>query len=359
MTETCIALLGKKDTPTDAVEEYSRYLSAALRPHDMQIEIHRIQWDVLGWSDSLKLLRQQSIAWKNRWVLVQYTALGWSSRGFPQKLIHVLEILRSVDARVGIVFHDVHPYTGQRPIDFLRRLIQVRIMRTATLASDIAVFTVPPEKLSWLSDVPPTAVFVPVGPNLPIPSKTSPARSLVPTVGVFSITGGKAGIDETSTILRCIRGASQKLGRLRLSVFGRGADLHETDLRDGLSGLPVELTVEGIIDPQKVVERLSTIDVLLFVRGHISSRRGSAIAAIACGCPVIAYSGLETGAPITNAGIVLVSPDQPDELNGALVRVLSDDTFRKDLATRSRIAYQEYFSWEAIAYRLSVFLKAR
>ena len=45
----CIALLGRKDEPTDAVEEYCRYLAAALQAHDIQLEIRRVPWEIDGW----------------------------------------------------------------------------------------------------------------------------------------------------------------------------------------------------------------------------------------------------------------------------------------------------------------------
>ena len=115
----------------------------------------------------------------------------------------------------------------------------------------------------------------------------------------------------------------------------------------------MELSVEGVVGPAQVVQKLSVCDVLLFVRGPISSRRGSAIAGIACGLPVIAYPGSETAPPITDAGVVLVSPDHPDELNAALVRVLCDPAYRTELAVRSLAAYQTHFSWPAIAARFS------
>lgn len=117
--------------------------------------------------------------------------------------------------------------------------------------------------------------------------------------------------------------------------------------------------MEGVVEPSRVIQKLSVCDVLLFVRGSISSRRGSAIAGIACGLPIIAYSGSETAAPITDAGVVLVSPNQPDDLNSALVRVLSDTNYRMDLAARSRAAYQTYFAWAAIADRFSALLNTR
>jgi hypothetical protein len=358
--QSCIALLGKRDAPTDAVEEYCRYLDTALHSHDIQLEIRRVPWEIRGWSDSLTGLQLQAVNWRDRWVLVQYTALAWSSRGFPQKFLRVLNILEFAGARIGIVFHDVEPFSGTRLIDSVRRFVQVRTMRRALSLTDLAVFTVPPEKVSWPPNVPPQAAFVPVGPNLPIPrSLLAHSLDAVPTIGVFSITGGESGARETQIILAAVRHAAQKLGKLRLLIFGRHAELRETELQEGLRDLPVELSVEGVVEPAQVVQKLSVCDVLLFVRGPISSRRSSAIAGIACGLPVIAYLGSETASPITEAGVILVSPDQPADLNASLVRVLSDATYRMDLATRSRAAYQTHFAWPAIADRFRTLLSTR
>ena len=362
MTIPCIALLGRKDEPTDAVEEYCRYLAAALQVHDIQVEIQRVSWELHGWPDALRALRLQASKWRDTCVLVQYTALAWSARGFPQKVLRVLKILKSTGTRVGLVFHDVEPYPGNRLIDSVRRLAQVCTMRRALALADLSVFTVPPERLSWLTATPSNGAFVPVGPNLPIPtlpSASSSSQNGVPTVGVFSITGGAAGAHETKIILAAGRYAVQKLGKLRFSIFGRCAELRETELREGFRDLPLELSVEGVLEPTQVVQKLSSCDVLLFVRGPISSRRSSAIAGIACGLPVIAYGGSETAMPITEAGVVLVSPDQPDDLNFALVRVLSDAAYRMDLASRSRVAYQTHFAWPAVAARFNYFLKTR
>jgi hypothetical protein len=361
LTIPCIALLGRKDEPTDAVEEYCRYLAAALQAHAIQMEIHRVPWEIHGWTDALKALRLQASKWSDTWVLVQYTALAWSARGFPHKILRVLKILKSAGNRLGVVFHDVEPYPGTRLIDSVRRFDQVCTMRRMISLADLTVFTVPPERLSWLNAVPSNAFFVPVGANLPIPSvrQASSLKEPVPTIGVFSITGGESGARETQIIVAAGRFAVQKLGKLRLSIFGRSAELRETELREGFHDLPVELSVEGVLEPAQVVQRFSACDVLLFVRGHISSRRGSAIAGIACGLPVIAYPGCETAAPITDAGVVLVSADQPDDLNIALVRVLSDATYRMDLVARSNAAYKTHFAWPVIATRWSALLNSR
>jgi glycosyltransferase involved in cell wall biosynthesis len=357
---SAIALLGRKDEPTDAVEEYCGYLGEALKAHEIQLAIRRVPWEIHGWSEALRGLRLDAVTWQGTWVLVQYTALAWSERGFPQKFLRVLKILKTAGARIVIVFHDVEPYPGARLIDSFRQTIQVRTMRAALKLAEISVLTVPPEKISWHPGTSANLAFVPVGPNLPIPLDLPPHPSQidVPTVGVFSITGGQAGARETELIVRAVRHAARQLGRLRLSVFGRHAELREQDLRKGLRDLGVEVSVEGVITAEQVVDRLCASDVLVFVRGPISSRRGSAIAGIACGVPVIAFAGSETAYPITEAGVVLLPPLATEEVPAALTRVLSDPELRAALRLRNSMIYSEYFSWPAIATRFVALLRA-
>jgi glycosyltransferase involved in cell wall biosynthesis len=360
MTRQVIALLGRKDVPTDAVEEYCRYLGDALRPHDVQMQIRRVPWELHGWRQSLRALRLQSAGWRDTWVLVQYTALAWSARGFPLKFPRVLRILESAGARVAVVFHDVEPFSSPRLIDRLRHRVQLRTMRRAQAIADVAIFPVLTEKLSWPKTVSGKSIFIPVGANLPFPEPpASRVSGDIPTVGVFSITGGEQGARETQLILGAIQHASLKVGRIRLSVFGRHSEVREEVLRQGLQNFPVELSVEGVVEPEQVVNRLASCDVLLFVRNGISTRRGSAIAGIAAGLPVIAYSNSETAPPITDAGVVLVGSSAPGELQDALIRLLSDASFRAEQSARSRAAYKAHFAWSAIAEQFAALLNSR
>jgi glycosyltransferase involved in cell wall biosynthesis len=353
-----IALLGRRDEPTDAVEDYCRYLGEALASHNLDLQIRRVPWNEHGWAASLRALRLQAEGWRGAWVLVQYTALAWSARGFPRRFLGVLRILRKAGAHIAVVFHDAEPFGGTRLIDRLRRTMQLRVMRTVLTFSDHAVFTVTPERLSWPPSAPVKSSFIPVGANLSFPLAPQQHEEIhsPPAVGVFSITGGTPGDRETRDIIAAVRYASQKLGKLRLLVFGRHAEIREDALREGLRDVAVELDVCGVIDHKELVQRFAACDVLLFARGTISSRRGSAISGIGCGLPVIAFEGSETGSPITDAGVILL-PQGLDEttlraqLGEALVRVLSQDDLRLQLVQRSRIAHEKYFSWPAIAAR--------
>ena len=353
MNEQWIALLGRCDKPTDAVEDYCKFLGEALGKHGIDLRLERVEWNADGWPAALRELRQRSAAWRDRWVLVQYTALAWSGRGFPRRFVKVLRTLDAAGARVGVVFHDVEPYSGERVIDELRRRLQIHTMRRALELADAAILTVPPEKISWGPRQLEKVRFIPVGANLPVESDlvdhAAGGQTKVLTVAVFGITGGAAGEQETGEILSALQHAAQRVGAFRLSVFGRHAEERDTALREGLRDVAVEVSVEGLLDGRQVVEKLRASDVLLFVRGGISTRRSSAIAGIACGLPLIARAGSETAPPITEAGVAFYSNEYNNELGLVLMRVLEDADYRATLAAKSRRAYQEHFSWSAIA----------
>jgi glycosyltransferase involved in cell wall biosynthesis len=234
-------------------------------------------------------------------------------------------------------------------------------MRQALRISEAAVFTVPMEKLSWINHQPRSAFFIPVGANLPTSGKGSPRQGNFTggklSVAVFGITGGGAGRKEIENIVEAVRFAASRLKNLRLMVLGRNSQTAGADLRKALSDGAVEIQVLGVLSAEEVARSLSSSDVLLFVRGHISTRRSSAIAGIACGLPVIAFEGPETAPPVTEAGLALYSPQRKGDLGDVLVHVLTDEHYRASLAQRSWLAQAEYFSWRAIAERYSEFLQ--
>jgi glycosyltransferase involved in cell wall biosynthesis len=361
MSNRCVvALLGRRDAPTDAVEEYCRYLGGALHGHGFEAELVRVPWAEKGWPAALRELQQCAKVWRGHWVLVQYTALAWSTRGLPRRFGRVLNVLRDAGVRVAVVFHDVEPYGGARIVDRLRRRAQLHSMRQGLRDADLAVFTVPLNLVSWLGDPPGKARFLPIGANLPLTSRSrekSATRGDAPMrIAVFGITGGETGKKECQRIIDALSFATSRLGKLSVHALGRGADECESELREGLSQFPIDVHVEGVLPAERVVEALHAADVMLFVREPISSRRGSAIAGISCGLPVIAYSGPHTAPPVTDAGVLLVSRDRVDSLGEALVRVLADVNYRETLAQRSRLAYQQHFSWDAIAERYAAAL---
>ncbi len=360
---SAIALLGRADTPTDAVEEYCRRLGEALRAQGIDLAIERVPWEERGWRRALRSLRRRAKTWRRSWVIVQYTALAWSARGFPLRFSRVLEILKRAGVRVAVVYHDVEPFGGTRIIDLLRRRAQLRAMRQAMDLCEMAVFTVPMEKLSWIEPQYTHSVFIPVGANLRAAEAAVSRKSIASggkwNIGVFSVTGGSATQKEIGEIVEAVRFASSRVRNLKLIVFGRNSKETESEFRKRLDGAPVEIQVLGLLSNEEVARTLCSCDLLLFVRGPISTRRGSAIAGIACGLPVIAAEGSETSSLIAEAGVAFYSPLKKSDLGAVLLHVLEDEHYRASLAQRSWIAQQRYFSWTVIASRYAEFLEKK
>jgi glycosyltransferase involved in cell wall biosynthesis len=214
---------------------------------------------------------------------------------------------------------------------------------------------VPIEKVTWLPATNAKAKFIPIAANLSGTLVTSVQADsahddVVPKiVAIFGVTGAPRLLPETEFIADVVRQAAKKLKTVRLIVLGRNADGAEAPLRAALAGTNIDLVVYGVLPADEIERRLSETDVLLFVRGGISSRRGSAMAGIACGLPVVAYEGSETGPPITEAGVLLSPEGDRNALAMNLAKVLSDDGLRNSLRKRSLEARDNYFSWNVIA----------
>ncbi len=354
-----IAILGRRDEPTDALEDYCIWLGRALTGHGRTLELVRVSWSERGWPAALLWLWRESSSWRNQWVLAQYTALAWSRRGFPAGFLLVLGVLRIRRARCAVVFHDVQAYGGQRPIDRLRRACQQWVMRMAGRWAERSILTVPTEQVRWLPRNATNAAFIPVGANLSGASAVIGAdrtsRQAPRSVAVYGVTGGAGVAREVADIAYAVRQAKSRVGELRLIVLGRNSTEAEPALRRALADSGVDVQILGLLAEEQVASALARADVLLFVRGGISSRRGSAIAAIACGLPVVGYRGEETASPITQAGLVLAPQDDREALATALIRVLTENRLRQELSEKSKEAHRQYFSWEAIS---GSFLKA-
>ena len=360
--EKAVLLLGRRDEPTDGVEDYCHMLRDAASCRGLSFEIARVDWAEKGWRDAFAELRREAADWRGRQVLLQFTTLAWSQRGFPLRAPRVLRLLQQCGARTGVVFHDFSPFPGKGIVGQARELCQARVFRQLYAVSELAVFTVPINKIPWLPLHREKATFIPVGSNFPeidrVKSGDALPSSVAPTVAVFGITGGEKGSEEVGDIAYVLNAVRSRGMVPCLAAIGRGSKIFEKELRQALNGSGIVISVPGLMQAVDLARILATAKVLLCVRGHVSSRRGSAIAGIACGVPIVGYRGEETGFPITEAGVLLVNQNDREGLAQALVNVLTDEKLCQDLRRRSEVAAREYFSWDVIASQFAAAISA-
>lgn len=348
-----IALLGRRDTPTDGVEDYCVFLGRALADQGVKLERVRVSWDERGWIGALRQLRLACTAWRGKWVIVQYTALMWSRRGLPIGAIVVAAMLRRVGARVAVVFHEPCRQGGMRGIDRLRGACQDWVIRKLYRQALKNIFTVPLETVSWLPKGEGKAAFISIGAN--IPEQTNHRSPLGPdkkkTVIVFGVAEAPNGAREVDEIVGVVRKASEALGKFRLVVVGRGCLEAQGQLERGLEGQSVELIVRGVLPAEEVASEFEQADVQLFVRGTINPRRGSALAGIASGLPVVGYHNGDVTELLKDAGVEWSRWKDRDGLIRGLVRVLSDPRRWMELHERNLQVQTHHLSWSRIAER--------
>ncbi len=109
-----IALLGQRDAPTDALEDYCCLLGQAIARRGVSLQLVRMPWADIGWLRASQWLWKESRLWQAEWILIQYTALAWSRWGFPFGFLAVVGLLKSRGIKIAIVFHDPAPFGGAR-----------------------------------------------------------------------------------------------------------------------------------------------------------------------------------------------------------------------------------------------------
>jgi glycosyltransferase involved in cell wall biosynthesis len=350
-------LLGREDEPTDALEDYCKLLAQSLHKRGYLLEISRIPWTEQGWRRALRDAGKRFAKQRGGWVLVQYTPLAWSRRGFPLRFARMIDGLKGAGIHVLIVFHDPEPFGGRRFRDRLRRRVQLAVMRRAARLADKIVSTISPDRVPWMQDpeIRAKTLQLPVGSNLPVaPPKNQRDENRVPMIIVFGFSNLAS---ETSMIAWVLSRAAEIVGPLHLTVFGRGAKVAGTMLLPLLADSAVELEVFGILEARVASSLLANADVQLFVRSGLSSRRGSGIAGIACGLPIIGFSDAETAFPITEAGVRLVPIGDREGLVRELILVLKQQTLREALRQRNLDVTERYFSWDRIADAYVSFLR--
>jgi hypothetical protein len=277
---------------------------------------------------------------------MQYTHLAWSRRGFPIGAIRAFRAMEKQGSRVGAVFHDPLPFPGSRLRDRLRALIQRSVVRWLARRGSPVFSTLEPEVAPVFDGLAVAPAFLPAGSNVPAKPDTALARDDEGfLISVFCVT--ERDRHQSLAIGEIVGRAASGMPSVRLQVFGRGAKEAEHLLRASLGDVPI--SVEGLLDPDVVSDRIASSHALLFVRGDASSRRGTIAAAICNGVPVVGQEGPETGPAVRKSGIGLFPEGDVGAAAEQLVRLGSQPDFAEAQRVRQRQACTSTFGWTAIA----------
>jgi glycosyltransferase involved in cell wall biosynthesis len=359
-TETWIALLGRRDTTADGIADYCEYLGQNLAKRGIELRPVRVGWIKDGWIRAVRDLWRQSKEWRSMWVIPQYTAMAWSNRGFPVGALTCVAILRVRRVRCAMLFHEPWGVSGPRAIDKLRCRFQNWTIRTLHHLAEKSIFTIPLDTVPWLPANDTKSVSIPLGPNIPENlANRSALRSRDgsrKTVVVFCVSEPPYGQREIEDVAAATRAAVSDGIQLRVVFVGRGTAESRDAINRAFEGTGIEVCNRGTCEASEVSRIFSESDAMLAVRGRLHLRRGSALAGLACGLPMVAYAGGAEGSIIDEAGITLVPFGDQAALGSALREILSNDALWREMHEKNLLFEQKYLSWNVIVAAYVAFL---
>lgn len=383
-----IALLtGEYPPQPGGVGDYTQRLAAALRGRGHAVTALTIEGGQLvayaggaaGGAERRELLAGRgSLDWSPRcwpaviaaldrlrpdWLHIQYQTgaytmrpgvnlLPWRLRGLPGR------------PRIAVTFHDLlEPYLFPKAGP-ARRWVNARLARdadavVATNSADLAALArvVAPGRPA----APPA--HIPIGSNIPVAPPPGYSREGwragigVATgellVAYFGLLAASKGVDVL------VEALAELDGPWRLLIVGGAAtaphDLAHAEAvraRIGALGLAGRVVETGHVAPAQVSGHLLAADLAaLPFRDGASFRRGSLLAALAHGCPVITTTPADPADDVAlGAAAILVAPGEPAALRAAIVRLRAEPAARAARAAAGP-PLAARFSWDGIARR--------
>jgi glycosyltransferase involved in cell wall biosynthesis len=359
-TETWIALLGRRDTPADGVADYCAYLGENLAKRGIELVPARVEWAEHGWLRALRDLFSRSKDWRGMWILPQYTAGGWSKRGFPVGALACAAILRIRGARCAMLFHEPTGASGPRVIDQIRSAFQNWTVRILHRFTERSIFTIPLNTVAWLPRNDSKSASIPLGPNIPENLTNRSAMQhrtgSTKTVVVFCVSESPHREREIDDIASATRFAASRGIKLRIIFVGRGTSEAKNTIDRAFAGSDIEVCNRGLCDASEITRIFSEADLMLAVRGRLYLRRESALVGLACGLPIVGYGGAASGTIIEEAGIALVPFGDHQALGSAVQDILTDDALWREMHKKNLYIQQRYLSWSVIASSYVEFL---
>jgi glycosyltransferase involved in cell wall biosynthesis len=174
----------------------------------------------------------------------------------------------------------------------------------------------------------------------------------------FGFLNASKGGEELITAMDMLRSSGYNVallmigGALGASDPTNHAYLQAVQHAIGTRGLAERIVWTGYLPPEEVSASMCCADLcVLPYRDGVSFRRGSFMAALAHGLPILSTQP-EVALPelVDGSNIMLVPPRDPSALAAAIVRLAQDPTLRQSLGAGARELAQE-FDWQRIATR--------
>lgn len=312
----------RADALGTGISQYTDRLVAAFDAPGIAVErLEMADWGARGLATATRRLR----AAKPDVVHIQWPMFAYGRSVVPQIL--------ALAARSVVTVHEASAlgrFTGRAKLGAM--LLRPRpVVFTNAFERDFVG--------GWAPWVRKRAVVIPIGSNIATVLPRTPIHGRVTTFG--AVREGR-GLEEYLALARVF---AQQGGGWQLRIVGRDDHTgYGAALRRASAGLPVEWT--GALDDAAIARELAEAEVACFpFPDGASERRGSLLAALAAGVPVISRAGAHTTPALRD---VFAQANTAAEMADAISRLASNAEARDRLATAG-LAYTAERTWPRIA----------
>jgi len=307
------------------------------------------RWSVMGVADRVLADRPDA-------VLVQFNQFSWGKRGFNPWLPAAVAKLAREGVRVGVMFHEmVVPATTAR--FRAMRLWQVRQYRSLARSATVRFYSIQPWADEQRGLARSAAVHLPVGSNLPGASVTREASRARHGFGEDEVVLGVFGTAHPS---RLVGHVAEAVGVLRaagrsVAVLYVGPDGEAIGSSLGSAG--ARIVSPGRLPGQEAADALRGVDVFVspFIDG-VSTRRGSMMAALRVGLPVVGTHAENTDRLLLEANgrsICLTPMRDKGAFASAVARLATDREAARAMGESGAAMYRARFDWPVAADRVA------
>jgi glycosyltransferase involved in cell wall biosynthesis len=283
-------------------------------------------------------------------VLVQYVPHAFGFRAM--NLLFCLWLLRNRRARIDLMFHEV-AFPFRRDQSVRRHLLALthRLMAIVITRSAERTFVSTPAWIPMLRRLAGNRRFewLPVPNNIPVVADTGHVASIRRhylrrriLIGHFGTFGAEVGqlLDASlaEALTRCDDADALLLGRSSDVFLARWQAVRGSSFAGRISAT-------GALDARELSQAISACDILVQpYPGGANSRRGSLMAGLAHGRPVVSNRGEQTESVWTESRALIV-PDSsaPTAIADAVARLVADEDERIRIGAAARELYSQRF----------------
>ena len=327
----------------DAIDEYSRRLVAALNAGGIAARYTAGGLPpVLG--DSAE----------PPWVLLQYNPFSYGPRGLAPGLLHdVWRMRRRSRTRLAVMVHEAWIDMNDAPSTLIGLWQRAQLRALLRVADRVMTST-----QALADELGGGAVHVPIASNItPVPTSPRAARSRLGiegklAVALFGRANPARALDYAEAAIAALVDA---LGADKLAILNLGADAPALKVPSG-----VEVHNSGRLPPDEVSVHLWASDlVLLPFTDGISTRRGTLMAALAHGRPVLGLDGRNTDMLLADAGgaVALTPVGDRSSFSRAAVELSGDPERLRAIGEAGRRLYDSRFDWAVTARSVGAVLE--